>query len=113
MFEVTKTYQMNSGEPIQIVARNDVSICGTDKIWRDIRTGRVCGAVTRHPFDLVDPNPVSPQRRYDWLMEQPIRRFNIFGLRLMIDLHGYLDMAQLPPGLADTLDRLYEGMNHE
>jgi hypothetical protein len=31
-------------------------------------------------------------------------------MRLMIDLHGYLDMRQLPPGLADTLDRLYEGM---
>jgi len=56
---------------------------------------------------------ITPQQRYDWLMDQPIKRFNIFGLRLMIDLHGYLDMAQLPPGLLDTLDRLYEGMNHE
>jgi hypothetical protein len=111
MFEVTKTYQMNNGAPVQIIARNDLSVCGTDDIWRDIKTGRVCGAIRAdHPFSLVDPSETTAQQRYEWLMDQPIRRFNVFGMRLMIDLHGYLDMRQLPPGLADTLDRLYEGM---
>ena len=43
--------------------------------------------------------------KIQWLMEQPVKAFDIHGLRLMFEVCGN-DLDELPPGIDDLYDRM-------
>lgn len=46
-----------------------------------------------------------------WLMEQPMKSFNIFGLRLMVEVAG-TNPDELPPGIDKLVHDLYDRMSN-